>query len=490
MNRIKTATKILTLLLSICMLLAVFASCATEAADTPEDSTDSASDSQPTVEATEEEIEFEVPVQNFDREMRCLGWSSSSTTQYCGEENSDDAVLRTIYERNKAVEEHLGFEYSWTYENGSYGQRENFCKTIEANSQGGTSFDAVVCYNLNPGLIASKGLAANLYEGDYLNLSAPWWPQTLISDAMVNNIIYSVVEANDYGLLKNIMAMFFNNSMLEASNIESPYDLVAKNEWTLEKFSMLVKDLYRDNGDNVLETAYDTFGYCGATAAKMDCWFFALGFRYTKVENDEVLHMIDVESFSTYVDTMVDFFESDSAVNYDTAQNKMFLEERAYFYSTGLFLTNEIAQHEANIDYGVVPLPKLNDQQDRYYTMVHNTHDAWIVPFDCKNLDESSAVLETSAYEAYKNIGPVYFDTYVKLRYAPDERLAEMYDLIRESVVFDFSYLYKSAYQTNPSDTVKNCINDPTKEWASVYATYKDQWQTSFESFVALYQKK
>ncbi|MBQ8439655.1 MAG: hypothetical protein IJX19_03235 [Clostridia bacterium] len=482
-------TKLLTLLLSFCMILTVLASCATEDTQDPAESADTDLDSDLTVESTEELIDFEVPQLNFDREMRCLGWSSSSTTQYCGEENSDDTVLRTIYERNRTVEGHLSFEYSWTYENGSYGQRENFCKTIEANSQGGTSFDAVVCYNLNPGLIAAKGLAANLYEGTYLNLSAPWWPQTLISDAMVNNIIYSAVEANDYGLLKNIMAMFFNNTMLEEAKIESPYDLVAKDEWTLEKFSVLIKDLYRDDGNNVVETAYDTFGYCGATAAKMDCWFFALGFRYTKVENNEVLHMIDVENFSTYVDTMVNFFESDSAVNYDTVQNKMFLEERAYFYSTGLFLTNDIAATEVVLNYGVVPLPKLNDQQNRYYTMVHNTHDAWVVPFDCKNLDESSAVLETSAYEAYKNIGPVYFDTYVKLRYAPDERLAEMYDLIRESVVFDFSYLYKTAYTTNPSDTVKSCINDTTQKWAGVHATYKDQWQASFESFVALYQK-
>lgn len=486
-----TITKLLTLLLSLCMILAALASCATENVEASSQATDTGTDSHPTVESTEELFAFEVPQLNFNREMRCLGWSSSSTTQYCGEEASDDAVLRTIYERNRAVEEHLGFEYSWTYENGSYGQRENFCKTIEANSQGGTPFDAVVCYNLNPGLIATKGLAANLYEGDYLNLSAPWWPQTLISDAMVNNTIYSVVEANDYGLLKNIMAMFFNNKMLEAAGIESPYNMVASDDWTLEKFSALIKNLYKDNdGNNVVDTGYDTFGYCGATAAKMDCWFFALGFRYTTVEDDKIIDKIDVESFSTYVDTMVNFFESDSAVNYDTTQNKMFLEERAYFYSTGLFLTNDIAATEVVLDYGVVPLPKLNDQQTRYYTMVHNTHDAWVVPFDCKSLDESSAVLETSAYEAYENIGPMYFDTYVKLRYAPDERLAEMYDLIRESVVFDFSYLYKSAYKTNPSDTVKNCINDPSKKWIGVYETYKDQWQDSFESFVALYQKK
>lgn len=488
MKQPNTITKVLTLLLTLCMLVSLLASCATESDDISA-SAEGESTQLQTAGSSEEQIDFEVPKQNFDRTMRCLGWSNSSTTQYCGEENSEDAVLRTIYERNRAVEEHLGFEYIWTYENGSYGQREKFCQTIEANSQGGTTFDAVVCYNLTPGLIASKGLAANLADGAYLNLSAPWWPQTLISDAMVNNTIYSVVEANDYGLLKNIMAMFFNNTLLNNAQIESPYDLVANDNWTLEKFSMLIKDLYKDNGNGVLETAYDTFGYCGATAAKMDCWFFALGFRYTTVKDNEVLHMIDVERIGTYVDTMVNFFESDSAVNYDDTQNKMFLEERAYFYSTGLFLTNEIAKYEANIDYGVVPLPKLNDSQSRYYTMVHNTHDAWVVPFDCKNLDESCAVLETSAYEAYENIGPVYFDTYVKLRYAPDERLAEMYDLIRESVVFDFSYLFKTAYQTNPSDMVKNCINDPNKKWSSVYATYKDQWQSSFESFVALYQK-
>ena len=474
--------RFLPMLLVVCMLFASLASCTTDGkgkATTPD-----------TSETTPEDkvVTFNVPQMNLDRTMNCFGWSNSSTAQYCGEADTTDNVLRTIYERNLKVEEHLGMEYAWTYENGSYGQREQFCKTIEANSKGGTPFDAVVCYNLTPGLIAAKGLAANLHEGDYLDLSAPWWPQTLISDAMVNEKIFSVVEANDYGMLKNIMAMFFNNKMLESANVESPYSLVTKDEWNLAKFSEIIKNLYADDGDLSVEVNDDTFGYCGATLAKMDCWFFSLGFRYTEVRNDEVIHCIDIENFSTYVDTMVEFFENDSAMTYDSTQNKMFKEERAYFYSTGLFLTNEIVAADLFIDYGVVPLPKLNAQQDRYYSMSHNTHDAWVVPFNCKNLDESCAMLETSAYLAYDMIGPIYFDTYVKLRYAPDERLADMYDLIRNSVVFDFSYLFKTAYQVNPSDQVKACITDPSKEWSSVYATYKDQWQASFDSFVKLYQ--
>ena len=96
------------------------------------------------------------------------------------------------------------------------------------------------------------------------------------------------------------------------------------------------------------------------------------------------------------------------------------------------------------------------------------------------------------ASEAYRQIGPTYFDTYVKLRYASNEKLAPMYDLIRDSVTFDLIYLYSSMYPsgTSPSSRVKACITDPkSNSWSSIYATNKTLWDSSFNSIVETYSK-
>jgi hypothetical protein len=87
----------------------------------------------------------------------------------------------------------------------------------------------------------------------------------------------------------------------------------------------------------------------------------------------------------------------------------------------------------------------------------------------------------------------MYFETCVKLRYAPDEKLAGMYDLVRDSVTFDLAYLYSCAFPNDsvvPKECVKKCITDPAaNSWGSVYATNKDVWNTAFEKIVATYAK-
>lgn len=490
MKNTKLFVRVLVCLLSLCLLAGVFAACTGKEEDPKK--TGGATGEKTTGLPTDEKgfILDNVPQLNFDRTFRVLGWGGGYVTQYCGAEESSDAVHPIIWERNEIVQDRLGIEYEWnTALKGDWGARNGFYQELEAQSKGGNSYDAVVCYNLVPGLVVSKGMAANLAGTKYLDLTGPWWPESLLKDTYINNTIYSVAESNDYGLLKNIMAMFFNNKMLEDKKIESPYELVAKNEWTLTKLGELIKDTYADDGDGKVEKDEDIFGFCGATTAKLDCWFFALGFRYTKIDGNEIESLLDQAYLGDYVSAMQTFLAPDDACNADSTQNKMFKEERAYFYSSGLFTTNNIKDAELEIDYGVVPLPKLTSDQESYYTMVHNTYDAWVVPFDCKDPDETSAVLEVSASEAYRSIGPEYFDKYVKVRFAPDDRLAAMYDLCRETIVFDFLYQYKSAFTGGIlPDQIKGPINNPdTQQWSTVWDANHESWEQGLATFAGYY---
>ena len=484
--------KLVALCLALLTLALAFVGCTNEG--DPEE-TEASTAPVETGRATDEDgfVLDDLPADlKFGRTFNILG-EQIYKQQYYGLENSpNDMVLATIYKRNETVQERLGVEFQWSFEQGDWGAREAFIKKVEtAVKGGGTKLDATICYNLVPQVIAERGMAANLYGSKYLDLSGPWWPQVYVNEMVVNDTIYGLVESNDFGMLQNMMAMFFNNDMLEAKGIESPYELVEKNEWTIAKFSELIKETYEDtNGNSKVDPNDDTFGYCTATQSKMDAWVYGMGFKYSEVVDDEIISNVNASYPIPLIDLMVDLLSTDNVYAYDTVQPKMFLEERAYFYCAAIMLAPDIKKRDLDINYGVAPMPKLNAEQDQYYTHLSNTHDAWCVPVNVPDLDCTSAVMECMASEAYRTVGPTYYDTYVKLRYAPDARLAKMYDLVRDSVTFDFVYLYSCVYTKNPKDLVKDCFLAPeSQQWSSVFSTNEQALNASFDRIASLCSK-
>ena len=490
--------RIIVLMLSLCMLVSVFAACATE-----DDDTDGAASGEGSEIGGTEGGDLGAETDaggfiiddlgndlNFDRTIRILGEQKYQSQFYIAEEVEGEPIKNIIYARNETVQDRLGVEFSWNFVNGDWGSRTEFQKEVETACTT-DPYDLMACYNLVPYMLAANGFTANLYDEDnYLDLTAPWWPQSLLSEILVNDTLYAVTESNDLGLLKNMMAMFFNNDLLETRGIESPYDLVEKNEWTIDKLAELIKDTYEDkNADGGVDKE-DVFGFVNATAAKRDAWFFALGYKYAEVSNGEITSLIGDPKMQDYVDKMVNFYSTNDTLINDPSQHKIFVDERAYFYSAGILMTGALKDAESTMHYGVVPLPKLTADQPRYYTHLSNTYDTWCASFNASDLEVVSAVLECMASESYRQVGPVYFDTYVKLRYATDEKLAPMYDLVRDSVTFDLIYLYSCAYSTNPKDSLKSCITKPEQNsWSSVYATNKDSWDSSFAKIVETYAK-
>ena len=484
------AMKLMLLLLCLAMLTAAFAGCT---AKQGEGTATSAKDKSTEVTLRTDDQGFlldDLPEDlKYNRVANMLG-EEFYHWQYCGEEESKtDGVLPVIYERNMAVEERLGIEFSWKTVPGDWGSREGYINEVIKTSDTGSPYDAFVAYNLVPPVLASRGYAANLYNTKYLDLTAPWWPSAYLEQMIVNEKVFSLVESNDYGVLRNMMAVFFNTEMLESRNLEDPYTLVSNNQWTIDKLAEMIKDTYEDVNNNSRKDIADVFGCVTATNAKMDAWLYGCGYRLTTVNADgEIEFLVGDASIGEYVELMREFFIGNDALTYDPNMHKIFLEERAYFYAAGLLMATDIKNQELDLYYGVVPMPKLTSEQDRYYTHLSNTHDAWGAPYNAPDMDFTSAIMECMASEAYRSIGPTYYDLYLKVRYAPDERLADMYDLIRDSITFDFAYLFSCVFTNNPKDLLKSCITDPTKNWATVYASNSSRLDSEFQKIVEVYQ--
>lgn len=89
--------------------------------------------------------------------------------------------------------------------------------------------------------------------------------------------------------------------------------------------------------------------------------------------------------------------------------------------------------------FGIVPVPRFSEDQDTYYTMLHDAFTSLAIPTTVRNeqLDMISAVLESMASSGYHIIKPVYYDTILRSRIAQDPESARMHDIIVEGIRVD-----------------------------------------------------
>ena len=481
------------LLLVLCMTVSAFAACAAEEEGEPVEATTDSRESG--ITETEGPLTDEdgyildaIPEDlKINEKFSILGWKEGQSQFYRAELGSD-VVGNAVYLRNMAVEERLGVEFDWSFVDGDWDDRNKYSQQISATSDAGMAYDAAICYNLVPYVLAVKGLVVNLYGTDYIDLTAPWWPAAYMGEALYNETIFGLVESCAYGTLRQMTGVFFNNDLIEDKNLKSPYDMVAANEWTFDNMMAMLKDTYEDRNNNGTKDANDFYGITTGTAPKIDSWFYGMGYRFSAFDGDGNLELLaDDPEIIEYTTRLAEAFKQQDFYPVDSKHAQMFTDERAVMYMTSVVLADSYLK-KLDMNYGIVPNPKGSAEQDRYYTHLSNTHDAWCVPVNVESMSNSSAVIECMASESYRKVDPVYYETNLKIRYATDEKLGEMYDLIRDSITFDFFYLFAGSFSVSPLTPLRDCCRKPeSNSWSSVWSANSGSWEAEFDNIVTLY---
>lgn len=483
--------RIIVFALLLCMTLGVFAGCNNNGeVKSTEDTRDKATGQVILTDENGYQLDAIPDSLKLDREVSIL-YSEHLERLICvkAENVGDNVVNKAIFSRWQTVEERLNIEINWVGKDGQWNnKRDEFFKLVESTSANGDAFDAVVCYNLIPGALASKGLLQNIGETKYIDLTAPWWPQAYVREALVNNTVYGLVENSSVPTLCNLHGVFFNNELVDSYQLKSPYDYVKENTWTFDNMMEMIKGVGHDLDNNGTKSSKDFFGLVTGTEAKIETWFFAMGYRYSQrnADGEPELIMNDAAAMTEWIDRFNTATGTDDFLIYDTSHTLAFFEERAILYMSSIQLVDRAIDKSIDIDYGVVPVPKGSDSQEHYISNVANHHVAWCVPIGAENLDESSALIECMSSESYRQVAPVYFDTCVKLRYAPDERLMDMYDLIRDSITFDFCQTYSFVFSVDPRAMITNCTKG-SSSWGSVWASNEGNVTSGFEDILSYY---
>ena len=407
---------------------------------------------------------------NFGKTVSIMCWNSEQP-EFDVKEQTGDIVSDAIYTRNLNTETRLGITLKYIEEKGDFNNQSAWITAAEASIKSGGEYDIFAGYSMTGASVAVKGFALDMLSQSYLDFEKPWWPESLISQATINDKLYFASGDISTNMLHFMYAVFFNKQIIIDNNLENPYELVDNQKWTYTKMLEMASNLYSDNNGDGVKDQNDSYGLCTA-AIHYDAFFTGAGLEtVVKDANDQLVLSSSFNSEKT-VKLLEDVYNfmwngkdgyhgSTGAVF--SLGNTLFTLDRSYM---GLLRKDDIT-----FEYGIVPVPKFDEQQEKYVTCMAFPFTMYEISAACKDPEVAAATLECLCSEGYRNVTPMLFETSMKLKYSSDNEASRMYDIIRDGVSIDMGRLFCTELQNFPYSLFRNiCENKaPTNTWASSY---------------------
>ena len=441
----------------------------------------------PDLEAVDfEGYEFKI----LSRTINNADWVEWDHRDLAAVEETGDVINDSVYSRNKKIEDKYNITISEIVV-------DNFTARInQAVKAGDDMYDLVVPHIKEVAGLAQNGNLLDLFSVPNLDLTKPWWTQGCIKDLSIINKLF--VLQGDLLIMDNdsMEAMIFNKSVLKDHALESPYDIVNRGEWTFEKLIEMGRSVSKDlNGDGTMYIKEDMFGYIlqGDTAAS----FIVSGGEKIVAKDADDYPIITFGSERIYkiTDLLSEMLsDTDNSVNlhsyegqfpiYDE-QVKMFSENRALFSWIRMRIVERLRGME--MDFGIIPLPKLEKAQENYITPNNPHTGAGVsIPVTASNLERTGMILEDLCAESRYTLQPAYYEVNLRGKYARDDESQEMLDIILANIAYDIGYIYD--FGSFAARTCERYGRDMVVPFASQFESLQVRMETDIEKMVTAYE--
>ena len=380
-----------------------------------------------------------------------------------------EAINDAVYNRNVKIEDAYKVKIALQLE-----QSTDIASMVGQQVTAGDSTYDVVYQILSaaPALI-QKSYFHNLFNVPNIDLEKPWWDQNSISSLSTMGILPLVSTSINVNDKDATAALAFNKTIAENNQLEDLYTLVREGKWTYDKLTEMAEATYNDsNGDGTM-TPDDVYGFLGGRDV-IDSLYHGSGSQFiTKNENDEFVFTFGTERDVDVISKGIDIVNSSWYFNHHAWKDQSDILYRQIFETGhGLFfwmrLDDVTNMRAGDADFGIIPIPKYEEAQDKYYSLVsQHTTGLMSIPITCAgdNLSMVGMVLEALAAESHYTLIPEYIETSLKTKNSRDAESADMLDIILGNRVFDPMNVYSFA---NFGDAIMDAADANNKDMASL----------------------
>ncbi|MCL1858249.1 MAG: extracellular solute-binding protein [Oscillospiraceae bacterium] len=473
----------------------------------PTDSPDSNSNTDAGMNEKEEDVqepdasEFAPVEEDMDGyKFKILGFASETGSWIAGmysdvmaEGDTGDPINDAIYKRNRAVEELYNIEISlieWP-QSDSPNMASRLIKSIRA---GDDDYDAALLSGSSlPNVFSIKNSLYDINEITSLDLSKSYWDQKSRKDLSINNKQFVVVgDISLYSFFANTV-MYFNKKILGEYELEDPYDLVRQNKWTWDKLHSMARDVTKDlNGDGVIDQE-DQIGFI-SEGSHLGTIYLTTGESITKKDESDIpmLALGTERSLKAYDYAFDLLSDANTTFRVENAKGKFtnpfhewatpkFYQNEVLFFYNQLLVTFELRNMDT--DFGILPPPKFDESQDRYFTTSANwflTHVA--IPTTNQNPERSGKILDAMCYYSQQYVKPAFYDVSITSKLTRDEDTLEMLNIIRENRTFEMAYIFNWNNMTH--DLFYQIITSKRNTFVSAYDKIQDKIKSSIEKTI------
>ncbi|MBP3917589.1 MAG: hypothetical protein J6I50_00270 [Clostridia bacterium] len=401
--------------------------------------------SEPSEEDVRRAVSDNIPELDFNGTHFRSMTQDSTVNDIWVEAETGDVLDDAIYYRNRAVEERFNIQFDEVLAV-SFNDISSYVK--KAVSAGDDAYDLVIGQMEQTGQDALGGYYKNWYDLPYVNFNQPWYPSSLVKEATVNDKMYII--ASDLSLSYTIYTycVYYNKALASQYDIPDLYAMVDDGKWTIDQMFSLAKEVYvdSDSSNNVSED--DTFGmFAALDGCTVSAYFYGFGQPYASIKNNAISMDVNSEKTVEALGVLRDnLFNNDHVWTVTEGITTMGAAEAfakgRYLFSPSILKYSLYQVRESDFEWGILPFPKWNEEQDSYYSAIDAGSSVLTVPTTAANTEMIGAVVEALSAESWKSVMPTFYDTVMDSKIANDEGTVRMLDTIFNSRVIDFAYLY------------------------------------------------
>ena len=446
-------------------------------------------------------LEPDIPESDFDGytfRILARGSNAGDWTNYDleSEGTNGDVVNDNVYNRNAKVEDKLKIKIKHERVNG-YDVVTPAKQAVLAASD---DYDLIMPAITDAGNLAQEDLLLPLSALRYLDTEKPWYDQNCLSELSIkgeNYMFFSDITVCD---LDAIWIYLFNKQLIDDFKLDDPYDLVASGKWTLDKMTSMCKEVTHDlNGDGkqdsddrwgivghdyIITASYIGSGERIATADKNGK--ISLTMNSQRV-HDVIDSLLSLEKYWIRYSLTAQKYSTASPVGFKAGENtydtmlNMFTNNQALFM--GEVMDVMAKMRDRDVEFGVLPSPKLDENQDGYHSAVNYIAAVSCVPKTASDTDRTSIIIEALAAESHYTVVPAYYEIAMKSKYARDTISSDMLDMILGSRSYDLGIYYNWG---GLSDRFCSLVYEGETDFASMYDSNKSAAEDAIEKFLSV----
>lgn len=411
--------------------------------------------------------------------FRIMGVGEEQIKSIYAEEETGSPISDAVYRKIRSTEERFNCDIvlSEAYTPESGGDYDKISQSILAQDD---VYDICTGHDITMANLSLNSFFVNLYDVRYLDFDMPWWSDNTIDSLTLHGKMFLFSNHISYHSLSQTFAVFFNKRLLDDNKIEYPYDLVKDGIWTLDRLNSITRSGYRDLNGNGERDIEDQFGI-----SNKHYYGFLEPYKrepYQKGSDGNLKYVFDLEVYQTLTERFYSLLKGEGGYAIGAEQN-----DETYIFGNGRSMFNVFSLGTAveklsftDVIYGVVPMPKLDEGQDEYYSGCYDRPCA--IPVTASNrLEEIGLLVEALSAEGYREVFPVYFEQALKVRYSDSNEDSQMIDIINDNSILAFSYLY-GGYDSIYLKMLPELLGENSTDVSSYAAGIKSAQEAKAES--------